>query len=124
MFFGTSVLLRRTEAEWHFHFGSSLVVGGFLLWRLLGPDRIELSGEDDGHIFGLPEPIDAESKFNELLGGAKVVGISMSKRAGDLCFDFDNRLTLEVITTSAGYESWSIDVNGEFFAAGASGGVV
>ena len=121
---GDSLSVQKSEAEWHFHIGSNLIVSGFSLWRLVGHDRLLVTGNDDGQQFGLLEPVSGEREFNKLVSGAEICGVTLSEVTGDLAFLLSNGLTLEILTFSSGYESWSISKDGEFFAAGASGGLV
>lgn len=121
---GAPISVRRTEAGWNFTIGATTQIGGFLLWRLIGPQRIELSSEDDGHKFGLPAPVDAEEEFSALVDKAHIASVSVDPRTGDLMLTFDNDLILQVLVTSSGYECWTVHSGGEFLGAGCSGGVV
>ena len=56
--------LIRREYDWVVTFdpGSSLTI--YCLWRLVENRHIRFTSADDGHKFGLPKPVDAESEVN------------------------------------------------------------
>lgn len=101
-------LLRR-EHDWLFVFteGVSLVVS--CPWRLLAQGRIQVSADDDGQQFGLPEPIDAAQVATGLLAGCRARAVSVRSGVLDLVIEFDGNHTLEVLPVSSGYEAWQID---------------
>lgn len=105
-------------------FADQFVLAVGALWRIVGTTYVCVSSEDDGHQFGLPRPVDAEAKANELLGGKTVLAIEFDGCTGDLRFQFEGPLTLEILTTSSGYESWQMWHRQEVFAVGASGGLI
>ena len=124
---GGPLVVERLSSEWRFHLGGSFLLHVRCLWRLLDAKGIAVASEDDGHQFGLPAPIDAQEKSNRLLHGATVTNAAMDRRTSDLRFHLSNGLVLELVTTSAGYESWQAydgPTTGDLFAVGANGGIV
>jgi hypothetical protein len=121
---GASAVFKRQEAEWHLVTSSGLIFGSFGPWRLLGPERILVTTEDHGHRFGLPEPVDAEAKFNEHLRSATIERVTVDPVAGDLAIEFSGSLVVQIPTTSAGYESWKVNAAGQWVGGGASGGAL
>lgn len=121
---GSPISIERRESDWAFEFADRFVMGVGTLWRLVGATYICVASEDDGHQFGLPAPVDAAAKANGLLSERAVRAIEMDFRTGDLRFQFDGSLVLDIITSSSGYESWQMWRAGEFFAVGANGGLV
>jgi len=93
------------------------------MWRLVAAAYVCVTSEDDGHQFGLPSPVDAAATANELLLGKAVEAVQVDFRTGDVRFQFQGPLSLEIVTTSSGYESWQMWRSHEFFAVGASGGL-
>jgi hypothetical protein len=106
------------------HFGSDFDIAIGCQWRLRDDVRIFVTNTDDGHWFGLAAPVDAAAKANEALDGKILNSIEFSSTTGDLIFHFSERLTLEILTTSFGYESWVMFLRNEHFAVGGSGGLI
>ncbi len=106
------------------NFGTVLSITIEALWRLNDGQNIVVTGDDHGHIFGLPVPVDAAAKANARLADNKLESVDFDGVTGDLKFKFAGALTFEIVSNSSGYESWTIWRDGEFFAAGANGGVV
>lgn len=119
---GASLACQKQEAGWHLVMSSGLIIGSFEPWRLLGQGRILITGEDHGHIFGFPEPVDAESKFNELVKSATIERVAVDPVTGDLAIELSGPLVVQVLTMSAGYESWWMFENNEWIGGGANGG--
>lgn len=119
---GKTVSVERREGDWVFQFGPDFVITVGTFWRLIGKTYICVSSEDDGHQFGLPAPIDVEAESNRLLAGKAVRSVEADIRTGDLNILLDGHLTIDIVTFSAGYESWQMWHLGEFFAFGANGG--
>jgi hypothetical protein len=105
-------------------FADNVVMGVGTLWRLVTSAYVCVTSEDDNHQFGLPAPVNAEAKANGLLSGKSVESIEVDFSTGDLRLQIEGPLTLEIVTTSSGYESWQIWRAGNLLAVGASGGVV
>ncbi len=114
---GLKVQLQRHESSWSIKVGDSLLINTMMLWRLKGSRRIIVTAEDDGHQFGLPSPVDAEVTANEALIDYEVVGVEFDEVTGDVSIRVGDALTLQIITTSMGYETWTLYQNGEFYAA-------
>jgi hypothetical protein len=105
-----------------FQFGAaSLVVES--LWRISVDGDLRLTSRDDGQQFGLLEPVDAPAMARSLLQGRTVSDVRLDIRRGDLWLVLDGNTVLDVITESAGYESWSLQAPGKHVVA-ASGGTV
>ncbi|WP_370191086.1 hypothetical protein [Qipengyuania sp.] len=83
-------------------------------WRLVGDNNIVVTSEDHGHRFGLPKPIDAVEILNTVLAGAPVAKVEVSSTTGDLIILFAGGVRLEILTLSAGYESWSVGRKEDF----------
>lgn len=103
---GRSCRVERRETDWSFDLQDN---NGFAVschWHLISPDGIALTEEDDGQRFGLPEPVDAESRANALLGGATVTSATVDGLTADICLRFSNDMRLDVFNNSSGYEGW------------------
>jgi hypothetical protein len=60
---------------WSFAFGPEAGIGVECLWRIVEHGKVVLTGEDHGHQFGLPAPVDAVAKSTELLAGRHVSAV-------------------------------------------------
>ena len=96
------------------------------LWRLLGPSGIIVTSEDEGQRFGLPAPINVcELVMGSITTRMAVKALSISPVTADLRLDFGQGVILEIVSSSCGYEAWSLrsDINGDILEliAGGSG---
>jgi len=98
--------IERREADWVFDLGDKVGLAVGCHWRLVSADGIALTDEDDGHVFGLPAPVDAETKANDLLAGATVSCATVDRVTADLCLQFSNGFHLDLLNNSCGYEGW------------------
>ena len=121
---GRSCRVKRREADWSFELQEDTGFAVGCHWRLVSPDGIALTDEDDGQRFGLPEPVDAETKANALLRGTTVTSATVDRLTADLCLRFSNNLRLDVVNNSSGYEGWqgSFDHDGKGSSIIAMGG--
>lgn len=103
---GRSCRVKRREADWDFDLQHDTGLAVSCHWRLVSPDGIAVTDEDDGQRFGLPEPVDAEAKANTLLLGATISSATVDRLTADLCLRFSNELRLDVVNNSSGYEGW------------------
>ncbi len=109
---------------WYFDFGGENRVGTGSSWRLLrsvGDEPIIITSEDDGHQFGLPEPVDAAEWVYSRVAGRPVTAASISPKSGDLLIEFLGGISLELLQMSAGYESWSLYVRGQRYECAGGG---
>ncbi len=100
--------ITRRDFDWVLAFSGDVSLVVSCLWRLTEAGRIRLTSSDDGHKFGLPEPIDAERQLNELLVGSRVMAIELRAGTLDLRLTFDKDRIVEIIPDSSGYEAWTL----------------
>lgn len=95
-------------------------------WRLRDSLKILVSVEDDGHWFGLPQPVNVEASANDAMANLVVNDVDIDGATGDLRFTFSNGVSLEIIVASAGYECWQAYKTGNqdsvLLSFGCSGG--
>ena len=77
------------------------------LWRVRADGGIWVASDDDGQQFGLLKPIDAAERAASRLRGL-AADIEVAAETSDLITRFEDGVTLEVLNTSCGYESWSL----------------
>lgn len=96
------------EYDWVFDFSVGVrLVAESSHWRLLDNERVLITDEDHGQLFGHERPVDAVAVVQTELEGA-VVSRAEFSRVSDLVLSFTNGRTLEVLVSSAGYENWHV----------------
>ena len=102
--------IERLDYDWDLRFGagSSLMFQSF--WRLVSEAAIEVTSEDDGQQFGLKTPVNAAEQLKAKIGEKRISDVRIDDATSDLTFHFGQSLRLEVISTSSGYEAWSLHV--------------
>ena len=103
----TLLTAEKDEAWWSFTFSGDTGIGTDSFWRVRADGGILVTSEDDGHKFGLPEPMDAAARALSRLRG-RVADVEVSSETADLLVRFEDGATLEVFNTSCGYESWHL----------------
>jgi hypothetical protein len=103
---GRACRVDRREADWSFDFGDRLNIAVSVRWRVIRGGRIAHGDDDDGQWFGLTQPVDGETRTNELLQGQTVVGVRLDEQTADLRVEFDGGARLDIFNNSSGYEGW------------------
>jgi hypothetical protein len=115
-------LLRSVEKKdysWFFAFGDPLRIVTESPWRFITPEGIIVTSEDHGQQFGLPQPVDAGERVMSRLTALQVQSVSCDPKTGDLCVSFADKLYLQFLQISCGYESWrTITEQGESICMG------
>jgi hypothetical protein len=116
--------LVKRDCDWVFQFDKHVTVVVRCLWRLLENGRIRVTGEDHGHIFGLPAPVDCEALVNERLSGAVIHAVELREGTLDFRLQFDSGAVIEFLPNSAGYEAWQVSRAGQQLIAVGGGELV
>jgi hypothetical protein len=99
--------VQRLDHDWDFRFeAGSLMVQS--LWRLVSKAHMEATSEDDGQQFGLKTPVNAAELLKATIGEKRISDVRIDDATSDLTFYFGQSLRFEVISSSAGYEAWSL----------------
>jgi hypothetical protein len=109
---------------WWFHFRGGGSLRADTLWRVVANGRVHVSGGDHGQRFGLPKPVDSAALAVRILSNSLVRQASFVSDTGDVLIEFDNDSRLEILTTSSGYEGWSMVFPNGDEAIGLGGGQV
>jgi hypothetical protein len=113
------VSVEKKDYSWFFMFTEGVSVATESPWRLINEGRIVVTSEDDGHQFGLPQPVDAASNVREALRGRTVEAAAICESSGDLIITFSEQAQLQVLQMSGEYESWRLShVGGETICCG------
>ncbi len=114
------------DYSWTFGFADGSQVITESRWRLLrivGDEPIIITSEDDGHQFGLPEPVDAAKWVSSRIVGHQVVAAEVFPESGDLMIEFTGGIWLELLQMSAGYEAWEFHVRDVWYVCQGGGKV-
>jgi len=106
------LVVEKRDHSWSFGFSGNVSVSTESPWRLINEDRIVVTSEDDGHQFGLSEPVDAASRLLSSIVGRTVEAAASDASSGDLTIEFDGRARLQLLQMSCGYESWRLSAPG------------
>src|SRR5687768_6552513 len=106
------LVVEKRDYTWFFGFSGNVSVSTESPWRLINEDRIVVTSEDDGHQFGLSEPVDAASRLLSSIVGRTVGAAAIDASSGDLTIEFDGRARLQLLQMSCGYESWRLSAPG------------
>lgn len=93
-------------------------------WRIIGERGIELGSLDDGQQFGLPAPVDGSAVALRLLGETPLKQVLVLEKTGDIVFEFESGVQLEVFNNSSGYEGWNCGMPSGFEIIGMGGGSI
>jgi hypothetical protein len=110
----------RLEHSWAFEFDKAALTTSFP-WRVVTGGRLVLTSNDDGHQFGLPQPIDAEKEARARLVGHKIIAAAVDAETADLRLTFDNGARLELPLGSVAYETWQLNTSDSCIVAAAEG---
>jgi hypothetical protein len=116
-----SKIEKPTPDNWVFQFGNGVALSTQSQWRLLSPNAILLTSEDDGQQFGLPKPVDAVAGIRDLLKSRVVSKVEVDQASADLNIYFDNETVLQIVNLSSGYEAWTLNSEGDFLMVGSNG---
>ena len=87
------------------------------MWRLLEEGVITSTSDDHGHTFGRETPFDGEAALNEMVAH-KILSVDAQVETGDVSLSLGDYFTLQILPTSAGYESWQFkEKNGQSIVA-------
>jgi hypothetical protein len=94
--------------SWWFQFAGGGSIRADTVWRLVVEGAVRMTSHDHGHHFGRPTPVDSVDAANRALSTLQVRRASIVRDTGDLVLEFEDGPRLEILTTSSGYESWSV----------------
>jgi|GEM_PF-1249359 len=108
--------------SWTFNFEGRLRLNVQCPWRIVSDRGIALGSEDDGQQFGLPAPVKGETVALQLLAATALMQVLITEKTGDIVFEFDSGIRLEVFNNSSGYEGWNCGTTSGLEVIGMGGG--
>ena len=94
--------------SWWFRFVDGGSIRAETVWRLVVQGGVRTTSQDHGQRFGRSTPVDSAEAATAALSKSLVRRTSITNDTGDLVLEFENGFRLEILTTSSGYESWSV----------------
>ncbi len=108
--------------SWLLKFNNGDTLNVECIWRLLEEGYLSSTSEDHDQFFGQKKPFNGIAALNEM-STHKILKVSVCQNTGDIDITLGKYFILQIIPTSAGYESWVYQQNdGQRFVA--SGGQV
>jgi len=116
-----SVSYDKDADSWHFYFADKIYVSSSGFWRLLEANRIVFVSLDNGHQFGLPQPLDLVEGITKQLTGKKLTEIKVDKDTADLTLTISDDIEIQVFIASSGYETYDFSIDDKRYIGLGSG---
>lgn len=97
--------------SWHFLFEDKIWFTSSGFWRLLVNNKIVCVSLDNGHQFGLPQPLDLIQEVTKLLEGIKVIKVIVDNDTADLKLIMTDEIKIEIFISSSGYETYEFSID-------------
>lgn len=112
------------EADsWSFSFSDKTNIDFIGFWRILKSNKIIFISRDHGRQFGSTNSLDLVNDIMKELKGRTLIEIRVHKDTGDLVLIVTDDIRIEFYTSSIGYESYCLAINGERYI-GMGGGSI
>ncbi len=108
--------------SWSFNFEGRLRLNAQCPWRIVTNRGIELGSEDDGQQFGLPAPVNGGAVALRLLAETTIKQLQITDKTGDIVFEFESGVRLEIFNNSSGSEGWNCGTPSGLQVIGMGGG--
>lgn len=109
--------------SWHFYFADRIYVSSSGFWRLLNANRIVFVSLDNGHQFGLPQPLDLVENITKQLTGKKLTEIRVDKETADLTLTISDDIKIQIFIASSGYETYDFSIEDKRYIGLGSGDI-
>lgn len=118
-----SVSYDKVTDSWHFYFGDKIYASSSGFWRLLEANRIVFVSLDNGHQFGLPQPLDLVESITKQLRGKKLTEIKVDKNTADLTLTISDDIKIQIFIASSGYETYDFSLEDNRYIGLGSGNI-
>lgn len=114
--------IEKKDWTWFFRMdeGGTIYTEG--IWRFV-TERVLVTSEDDGVLFGLKEPVNGGAVVMAAVGQGVITGFHVDRQTGDLSVAFEGG-RVEFLTTSSGYEGWRAEHGGRCVVCAGGGRLV
>ncbi|HEX4794325.1 MAG TPA: DUF6188 family protein [Humisphaera sp.] len=99
--------VEKKDYSWFFTLDDLSIIDTESDWRLMA-ERILITSQDDGQLFGHESPVNAAKAVETSVNKSAVSGFQLDERTGDLFLNFQNGCTIQFVTLSSGYEGWRV----------------
>jgi hypothetical protein len=107
--------VQNKDYSWFFTFTDGVSVATEDLWRFVKGNRVDVTSEDHGHKFGLPNRVDASVCVLSAIQDTPIQTARIDTATGDLFVYFSDKMFLQFLQTSGGYEAWRLFVGEQEF---------
>lgn len=118
-----SVTYYEDTDSWCFAFSENISISFTGFWRLFKTNKIVFVSSDNGHQFGLPEPIELVSELTRELNSKTLIEIKADKDTADLTLIISNEIRIEFYTSSAGYENYYLAIKDKTYIGMGGGNI-
>ena len=91
--------------SWLIQFKGGSTLNVECMWRLLEEGVITSTSSDHDQMFGRKTPFNGEAALNEM-EDHEILSVDAQVKTGDINIKLGEYFTLQILPTSAGYESW------------------
>ena len=116
-----SVNYDKDTDTWYFYFADQIHASSSGFWRLLKTNKIVLVSLDNGHQFGLPQPIDLVEKVTKQLSDKTLTEIIVDKDTADLTLIISDDIKIQIFIASSGYETYEFSLQDKRYIGLGSG---
>jgi hypothetical protein len=113
----------KKDFSWFFTFAQGGSITTETFWRLLDSERLVVASGDHDQLFGLKEPVDAAKRVMATIGAKKIIDYSCLEVCSDLILFFEDKMQIQLLNTSGGYESWQAGNDGVLIICMGGGGL-
>lgn len=111
--------VQKMDYSWFFTFTDSVSVATETPWRFVKGNRVDVTSEDHAHQFGLLNPVDASVCVLSAVQDTPIKTACIDTATGDLFVYFSDKIFLQFLQMSGGFEAWHLFAGGhEFICTG------
>lgn len=115
-----SINYDKNGESWNFLFEDKIWFASSGFWRLLVNKKIVSVSLDNGHRFGLPQPLDLIQEVSNILEGKRVRKVIVDNDTADLTLLITDDIKIGIFISSSGYETYEFSIeNKRYIGLGA-----
>jgi hypothetical protein len=118
------ISISKIDYTWFFKFSDTISITTDGYWRIINENRIAITSEDEGQLYGNAEPIEGAEKAQHITEKKVVKTASIDSITGDLRIIFtSDGVELQFLQLSSGHESWCLIHDGSETICLGGGGI-